>query len=233
VYPLSDTAALKLTTAKYYTPSGRCIHRDDHNTRESQLAINEDEVSEDGESTGQPASRLGGDKNPEPSVQAADSAETFHTVGGRPVLGGGGIRPDIMITQPNLTDFAIDLERKNFFFKYAIRHVSRFPKENSTKVTPAMVDEFKKLLAEENFEYDPAKFQENSEYIERGMRRELTRRLHGSKAAYLVAIEGDEQLKKALDLFAHGQTVKQLYALSPDDLQPVTTAQMKEMLGSP
>ena len=71
---------------------------------------------------------------------------------------------------------------------------------------------------------------ENSEYIERGIRRELERRLHGSKASYLVNIEGDEQLKKTLDLFERGKTVKDLYAVKADDLHPVPTETIKKML---
>jgi len=238
VYPLSDTEALKLTTAKYYTPSGRCIHRDERDHEGEEVTLNEDgEAVEGGETA---AAR--GNEREEPTTtkpeknkpsEAPDSTMSFRTVGGRPVSGGGGIVPDLLVTQPNLSEFAIDLERKNFFFKYAIKHVSRHPKATSTTVTPAMIEEFKTMLAEDKFEYDPAKFQEEAEYIERGLRRELTRRLHGTKAAYMVSIEGDEQLKKALDLFAHGHTMKEFYALNPEELRPVPTDRIKQLLGTP
>jgi hypothetical protein len=69
---------------------------------------------------------------------------------------------------------------------------------------------------------------ENREYVERGVRRELVRRLHGSKAAYQVRIEGDEQLKKALDLFKHGGTLKDLYAVQAADLTAIPTNEMKQ-----
>ena len=46
----------------------------------------------------------------------------------------------------------------------------------------------------------------------------------------MVAIEGDEQLKKALDLFEHGHTVKDLYAVKAEDLKPVSTAQIKQLI---
>ncbi len=248
VYPLSDTEALKLTTAKYYTPSGRCIHKDEVDKEGDEIAFADEsgEMLDQGASRGEESSVRptedpeGARQKPEskPKAQgqaqeAPDSVATFRTVGGRLVQGGGGISPDITVTQPNLTDFAIDLERKNFFFRYAIKFVSRHPKATSAAVTPAMVDEFKKMLADDKFEYDPKVFDENFEYIERGIRRELTRRLHGSKAAYLVTIEGDEQLKKALDLFHHGRTTKEFYALNPADLQPVPTDRIKQLLGTP
>jgi len=54
--------------------------------------------------------------------------------------------------------------------------------------------------------------------------------LHGSKGAYSVSIEGDEQLKKALDLFQHGRTVKELYAVKAEQLKPVTTDEIKRRI---
>ena len=221
VYPLTETEALKLTTAKYYTPSGRCIHKDEKKETE-ETAADGDEADSAVETP--PHVR----QEPPPESPAADS--TYFTVGHRPVKGGGGIMPDIMITQPNLSDFAIDLERKNVFFDFAIKTIAKHPKVSSNQITPAMMDDFKKLLASESITYDDKVWTENSEYIERGIRRELERRLHGSKASYLVNIEGDEQLKKTLDLFERGKTVKDLYAVKADDLHPVPTETIKKML---
>jgi len=220
VYPLSETEALKLTTAKYYTPSGRCIHNDarERDEEETAEAVVEDET----ERVDKMASRR---ESPNPE-------ETFRTVGGREVFGGGGIVPDIIVSQPNLTDFAMDLERRNFFFQFAITHIAKHSEVHEVAVTPEMIEDFKAQLAAAEFEYDQEAFDANYEYVERGIRRELARRLFGSKAAYLVTIEGDEQLKKALDLFEHGATVHELYVVSGDELQPVATETMKRLLGS-
>jgi len=51
--------------------------------------------------------------------------------------------------------------------------------------------------------------------------------LNGSKAAYLVSIEGDDQLKRALDLFTHGHTVKDLYLVKSEELKPIPTEDLK------
>jgi carboxyl-terminal processing protease len=217
VYPLSETEALKLTTAKYYTPSGRCIHNDDRNSEEEEGVV----AQAEGEVDQMMARR----ESPNPD-------NTFRTVGGREVFGGGGIVPDIIISQPNLSDFAMDLERRNFFFKFAVTHIAKHSEARTISVTPAMIDEFKAQLAAAEFEYDPEVFEANYEYVERGVRRELARRLFGSKGAYLVTIEGDEQLKKALDLFEHGATVDELYVVSADDLEPMATETMKQLLDS-
>jgi carboxyl-terminal processing protease len=217
VYPLSEHEALKLTTAKYYTPSGRCIHKEDRYAEE------EGEMPDD-----EDHARL---NEEEKTNEAPDPEEAYQTVSGRPVTGGGGIIPDIVIEQPDLSAFAIDMERNNYFFKFAIKYVSTHPniaEVEEVATTPAMMTAFEELLADDGFEYKPEEMQENSEYVERGIRREIVRRLHGSKAAYQVRIEGDEQLKTALDLFKRGRTLKELYAVQAADLTAIPTLEMKQ-----
>ena len=220
VYPLTETEALKLTTAKYYTPSGRCIHKEHRKDKDK----SEDE---DAQVTPKP----GDLKLDKANKEVPDSTETFLTVGKRPVLGGGGITPDVMIPQSELTQFDIDLERKNYLFQYAIKWAAKHPNVKEFKVTPEVLAEFKQILVDDKFTYDQAAWDSNAVYVDRGLRREVVRRLHGSKAAYLVSIEGDDQLKKALDLFAHGRTVKDLYAVKANELKEVSTEEMKRRMG--
>lgn len=222
VYPLSETEALKLTTAKYYTPSGRCIHKDHPREPKGEVATEEEGLPEDA-----PPPKL-----EKKTSEAPAPEETFTTVGGRKVLGGGGIAPDIQITQPELTPFQVDLERKNYFFQYAIKWAARHPEAKDFRVSDAVLKEFQELLAADKFEVEDATWKENMEYIDRGLRREVARRLHGSKAAYMVAIEGDEQLKRALDLFHHGRTVKEMYAVKADELKAVPTEEIKRRIDS-
>ena len=101
------------------------------------------------------------------------------------------ITPDITIAQPELSQFAIDLERKNYFFQFAVKYAARHPNTKEFKVTPEAMAEFKQILADDKFTYEQAAWDANADYIDRGLRREVARRLHGSKAAYMVSIEGD------------------------------------------
>src|SRR5262249_5583064 len=131
VYPLSDTEALKLTAAKYYTPSGRCIHKE-HKAKAQK--------PDDDEADNTPA-KPNEPKLSEKKPESPTPEETFRTVGGRTVLGGGGITPDVVIPQTELTQFAIDVERKNYFFNYAIRWAAKHPNVKDFKVTPEALAE--------------------------------------------------------------------------------------------
>jgi carboxyl-terminal processing protease len=224
VFPMSETEALKLTTAKYYTPSGRCIHKEHQNEAE-------ETAQADGEESEAPAPKKDDVvKLDQQTPEAPTPAETFKTIGGRTVTGGGGITPDIIISQPELTQFAIDLERKNYFFQFAIKWVARHQNVKDFKVTPEVINDFKQMLTDDKFTYEQAAWDQNIDYLDRGIRREVARRQHGSKAAYMVSIEGDEQLKRTLDLFTHGHTVKEFYAVKADELKPLSTEEIKRRI---
>lgn len=125
--------ALKLTTAYYYTPSGRCINKPENGVR---ALLDEETWSEDGES--------------EKPKSKADSTKTFNTDSGRKVLAGGGIEPDVKSELDIYTRFVRELERKTMFFKYIIKN--RHEIEKSGKVTldyqvpETMVEEFRKFI---------------------------------------------------------------------------------------
>lgn len=92
---LSFNARLKLTTAKYYTPSGRCIQAIDYSHRNAQGIAS---------------------KIPD-SLQ-----QTFKTKNGRKVLSGGGVSPDIVVKEEPLSTLSVTLYTKNYFFDYATQY---------------------------------------------------------------------------------------------------------------
>ena len=102
LFPLGDGVALKLTTARWYTPSGRTIQR---------IAKNEEDQAEQAATDG--VDSLTGGQNKEHSDSAIKQRPIFHTDAGRTVRGGGGIVPDLVIRPDSLTvgerDFAKQL----------------------------------------------------------------------------------------------------------------------------
>lgn len=94
--PLGFNARLKLTTARYYTPSGRCIQALDYAHRNADGSVG----------------------------RVPDSLKKMYkTKAGRKVLSGGGVDPDVQVTSPEVSRLAIALYTKNFLFDYATQYV--------------------------------------------------------------------------------------------------------------
>ncbi|WP_298714693.1 S41 family peptidase [Chitinophaga sp.] len=127
--PLPYNARLKVTTARYYTPSGRCIQAIDYSQR-----------NEEGEADYVPDSLR----------------KSFTTAAGRPVKDGGGIEPDARVESTILSQVAITLLRKQFIFDYATRYYYAHPETPATStafVTDEVFEEFLKFLDGKDYSY--------------------------------------------------------------------------------
>ena len=192
---------LKLTTAKYYTPSGRCIQKDEQ-LKDGALA--EDDDSDD---TDKPADANKPEK-PKPE---------YKTEMGRVVYGGGGITPDVELVEVKLPRIIEDLEAKQVFFKYAVKYaVHHKDAPANYALTPGMRDEFMQLLKEEKVEVNADSLADARKWVDSGIRRELGRRYGGEEEAYRIALEDDEQVKQAAALFDKAPTLPKLLALASE-----------------
>lgn len=128
--PLPYGGVMKLTTSKYYIPSGRCVQAIDYKHR-----------NEDG-SVG----------------TIPDSLTTvFHTAAGREVRDGGGVMPDIEVKQEKLPNILFYLVRDNLIFDYATQYCLKHPSIPSPqefKVTEADYNDFKAMVKKADFKYD-------------------------------------------------------------------------------
>ncbi len=129
-YPLDYNGNLKVTIAKYYTPSGRCIQAINYNSK------NESKKSE----------------------EIPDSLTTeFKTKKGRMVRDGRGISPDIKTDVVSSSTISYYLLTKNIIFDYVTEYCSKHEKIASITdfvFTDNDYDEFKKFVLEKNFTYD-------------------------------------------------------------------------------
>ncbi len=138
VYTLSEGTALKLTTAKWYVPSGRCIQKSSRNTRHPEDLTDADTTDALSDSAKVDSTKL----------------ELFHTKGGRIVYGGGGITPDVTVEPEKLTPIELNLERLSMFLDYAIRYSnSHSDIKPDFEVTDVMVQDFRDFLKEKKFTY--------------------------------------------------------------------------------
>ena len=192
VYTLSDGAGLALTTAKYYTPSGRCIQRDYKEFIEYVAPADEEEA--EGDVPAEPGSR-----------------EVFRTAGGRAVYGGGGINPDVVVKAGKLSRWMATLYARGVFFEWAVQYRSRnteIPRD--FKVTDAIREDFFAFAdGRPNAPETPSRTafadEKDQPSVDRALVEEIVGAVHGPEAGYRISIEGDEQLKKALTLFPEAE----------------------------
>ncbi len=121
---------LKVTTAKYYIPSGRLIQAIDYSHR-----------------------------NPDGSVGRIPDSLTsvFHTAGGREVRDGGGITPDVTIDYPDINRVTFNIVRDNWAFDFANRYAARnasIPAPEDFYITDSIYAEFKQFIDPSRFQYD-------------------------------------------------------------------------------
>lgn len=198
VYSLSQNSAVALTTARYYTPSGRLIQRDYKSLEDyfSPASDDEDPLAE---------------RDPESDL------EVFYTDVGRKVFGGGGIRPDIVVKREELPGLAETLQRRSAFFEFArlyrVDH-EEAPELEKFKVRPALMREFRDFLTEtkEKLEFTDEEFEESTEYIRRALRAEIMGNYHGLEARSRVLAEGDQQLQEALKYFSEAKRMARMRA---------------------
>ncbi|MFH1279414.1 MAG: S41 family peptidase [Candidatus Eisenbacteria bacterium] len=191
VIPLDESTGLKLTTAKYYTPSGRCIHRDEFDR-------------EDPDAVAGAAEKEGAER------------EIFHTNAGRSVYGGGGISPDIEIEQRKMEALEARIERRGLFFTFGVEY---YPYHNITEgwePDEESVAQFEGFLKDKEVEYTAEEWTESEPYIRNGIKRELYRKEFGDQAAYRVMTAYDTQLQGTFDLFRRAGDLDALFALSEE-----------------
>ena len=204
VFEITPTEALKLTTAKYYTPAGRSIHRDrDHD--------------------GTPIDEEGIDlTETEPIDIELEDREVFRTDMGREVYGGGGIMPDVEVAPTLLTDFEVALERDATYFHFVNTWlIDHEEPALDFEVTDPMIEVFWSVaqtrgdlpgfFEDMELEMDQALFDENRSSIASGIRREVVRRLHGNAASYRVSLERDGQVWKVVDLLRENDSPASLF----------------------
>ncbi|MEO1369374.1 MAG: S41 family peptidase, partial [Acidobacteriota bacterium] len=222
VYNLSYGAGVALTTAKYYTPSGRLIQRDYSSYYDYYTHF------------GQPAD-VGAQSDEVPETPAGpEPAEVFSTDLGREVFGGGGITPDRLVELPDGPQILTSLFANNAFFQFAVDYHSQNPvSEESWQPEEDLLDRFVEWSEAEEISKaedvremleDPAA----RDYVLRQIHADVFNSAFGTEASHKILTRGDEQIQKALELFTEakallderhrlGKTASSLVAEAPAD----------------
>ncbi|HEX5574672.1 MAG TPA: S41 family peptidase, partial [Gemmatimonadales bacterium] len=224
LFPLGEGVALKLTTARWFTPSGRTIQRiakdEEDQATQAAMAVVADTVLN------------------APDKESTDSAlkerPIFHTDAGRVVRGGGGIVPDLVIRPDTLTaserDFAKALGNGFPQYRDALTSIALEAKKNhgvrteAFKVTPAMRQEVYTRMRAHNVDVSESVFNGAGALIDEQLGYEIARYVFGRPAEFRRRAANDAQMQTAMGLLRKAQTPKELLSLSRASV-PAATAQ--------
>jgi carboxyl-terminal processing protease len=181
VTPLSENTGLALTTARYYTPSGRLIQRDYKSSTLYEYHYER--------------------KVPE------HPTEVKLTDSGRQVTGGGGITPDIPVKAPSMTKFQEALLRGDVFF-YSEASIGGFTRfylgtrpaiTRNFEVSEEVMNDFRTYLAKHNAHYTESELAESQDWIKRKIKQEVLMSTFGVQEGFKVLLEADPQVQKAVE----------------------------------
>ena len=147
--PLSYNAQLKITTAKYYIPSGRCIQALDYSHRNADGSVG---------------------KVPDSLIKA------YQTKSGRKVFDGGGVAPDFTTPLNTYSNITNSLMSKHLIFDFATQYASKhstIKAEGKFELTEAEYQEFENFIKDKEFDYTT-----NSEKLLEEYKKEATKENH-------------------------------------------------------
>ena len=189
VIPLRNGAAVALTTAKYYTPSGRLIQRDFTDLDDYFLDSRDEE---DEQESGGP-------------VELADEEieqEVYYTDAGRVVYGGGGITPDVIVKSERASALMSRLIRQNMTFNFAVLYADSHPDlDKSVPLTDADLEQFRQFLTSKEFAYTDEDFETDRAAIRQQIRAHIAKVLWNEEEEARILAESDPQIQKALTMF--------------------------------
>jgi carboxyl-terminal processing protease len=222
--------ALKITTARYYTPSGRLIQKLDYFSDEEESVID---------------------------VAAHDSTARktqYFTRGGRVVYGGGGITPDMEVFLPVMDRYETELIREGLPYEFAVHYLAQHVDKKEASVTSEMLAEFEQFLIQKSFvfkseleqkiqevitqteadaslglevraalqglqtrleESRPDYFQRHDHFISDALERELAGLQDGNRGRIMAGMGDDSQMQAALSLLREPERYQQLLS-GPD-----------------
>jgi carboxyl-terminal processing protease len=173
VFPMSQNTGLALTTALYYTPSGRSIQKP--------LDANKFEL---------------GGKTANLNPKTAE----FHTKSGRIVHGGGGIQPDMVVLPPSMTRLRAVLDASGSFTSFATQYLRDHKITTDFEVTSQVLGEFQVWLSERRIQPGVAEWTGERDFVSNRLKTEMFNLAFGVEKGDEIEAQRDPQTQKALEV---------------------------------
>ncbi len=205
-FTLADNSAVRITISKYYTPSGREIQRD-FSDRENYYAVMPSEANEE--------------LTEVVEMQEQDSTKEIYTSeGGRILKANGGITPDFIVNNDDLTYYSILLRSKDLYFRY----VRKYLDNNSDKIISEYGNDLQKFIDEFSFSKNELKsftkfaeenkvifvkdeFEKDMDYIKLRLKAHVARTFWKSDGWYRILLGTDNQFGKAKELLEQNYNI--------------------------
>jgi len=214
-WTFADGSALRMTIARYYTPSGRLIQRSYEGKDRAEY---EREAFQRHEQEGD---NLEHEKDIE--TKADSTRPVFHTSGGRVVYGGGGITPDYIVKPENVTESTQNLARRDMFYQFITSYLdgegrglrSTYDKDlkgflRSFNVSDRILEEFQAFVRDKGVTIEVKDFQKDGSFVKALLKAQIARAFWGNDGWYPVTLELDAQFQKALRLLPEAVKIAKL-----------------------
>ena len=176
VYPMVENTGLALTTARYYTPSGRLIQRDYANKSFFDYYYRK-------------------------NLDSKNMQDVKMTDSGRTVYGGGGIAPDEKFELPKGTRLQALTLRNYAFLNFTAHYFASHDRKISKDWEPdqGVLNDFKQYILKQGLQFTEAEFAENQDWIKQQIRREVFISVFSIEDARKMGVETDPMVMKAIE----------------------------------
>jgi carboxyl-terminal processing protease len=201
LFPLDGGYALKMTTAKWFTPSGRSIQKERKLVDGQYVEIPADSVESDSSRKARPV---------------------FRSASGRVVYGGGAVSPDMVVKGDTLTSAEQTLAKALApKFPEIAGILSELAFEQKGKVAPGFNvdprwrDELLQRITKAGVSVDRAQWEAGRAWVDRQLEQRIARTAFGDSTAKRHELRDDDQLRRAIDLIKRSSSQRDLFALAP------------------